>query len=196
MKRDRQVRRDRPGRGRPDQDRDVRPASAGDARRVRIADGCTGTRHRSRASVRRVLDLGLGQRGPAVDAPVDRLFPLDRPSRARRTSGSSRDCGFVRVVHGQVGVLPVAEDAQPLEILRCRSMNFLGVGAAGSRGNRQRTSRASSARARGPPAVRSAGHGSPSPARRARRTRPSTRLDDQVLEDLVERWPRWIWPLA
>jgi hypothetical protein len=64
----------------------------------------------------RVFDLGLGERGAAVDAPVHRLEPLlhmavgdDAPERAD-------DLGLEGEVHRQIGVLPVAEDAETLEV--------------------------------------------------------------------------------
>jgi hypothetical protein len=83
MKRDRQIRRNRPRRRRPDEHATSRPASAGTRGRARP--------HRRRKReldvdrrrrVRLVLDLGFGQRRAVAQAPVDRLLALVDEPRA------------------------------------------------------------------------------------------------------------------
>ena len=111
---DRQVRRNRPGRGRPDQDRD---AATGQlrvrARRARRAVRRQRELHVDRRrGVVRVLDFSFRERGPAVDAPVDRLLALVDEPALDELAQRARDRRLVIEVHRQVGVLPVAEDAR------------------------------------------------------------------------------------
>ncbi len=134
-----------------------------------------------------VLDFRLGQRRPAVDAPVDGLLALVDQASLHALAERPRDGRLVAEVHRQVRVLPVAEHAQPLELLGHHADEPLGVGAAG----------AAKVRRRHLPLLR------PELAvdlqldrqavavvpRDVRRVVAGHRagLDDEVLEDLVER---------
>ena len=112
MHRDRQVGRQRPRGRRPD---DQRRLGRGGSRRQR-ADQREAHVHRRRALIL-VLDLGLGQRGLAVHAPVHGLEALVHEAAADQPPELAHDHGLVGGRHGHVRVVPVAEDAQPLELL-------------------------------------------------------------------------------
>ena len=107
------VGRDGPGRGGPDHEVD-RAVEGLEARGLRQkleahVDG--------RARLVAVLDLGLGERGVAVLAPVHRLVAA--VDHALIEHGlEDLDVGrIVLVVEGEVGMVPVAEHAQALEAL-------------------------------------------------------------------------------
>ena len=79
-----------------------------------------------------VLDLGLGQRRAAVDAPVHRLLALVDQALLDEPAERARDRRLVLEVHRQVRRVPRAEDAEPLELLGHRADEALGVRAAGA----------------------------------------------------------------
>ena len=134
-----------------------------------------------------VLDLGLGQRRAAVDAPVDRLLALVDHALLDEPAERAHDRRLVAVVHRQVRVVPVAQHAQPLELRRAGRRRTARRTRGRRGGSRRRSSRASSGRARestfssiGRPWQSQPGH-----VRRVEaRHRP--RPHDEVLEDLVE----------
>ncbi len=77
-----------------------------------------------------VLDLGLGERRAAGRAPVYRLLALVEAAvlcEARQFTGGGP---FVARVHGQVGLVPVAEDPEALELLALDADELGGVLAA------------------------------------------------------------------
>ena len=77
-----------------------------------------------------VFDLGLGERRAAVEAPVDRLQAAVDVALGEQRAERADLVGFVAVGHGQVGVVPVAEHAQALEV-DLLALDLLGrVGAA------------------------------------------------------------------
>ena len=124
MERDGQVRRDRPRRGRPDQDRDL---AAGQRRHARgQLAGALGRELKLDVDRRRgmilVLDFRLGQRGPAMNAPVHRLLALVDEPLFDEPAERARDRRLILEVHRQVRVVPGAEDAEALKLLRscCR----------------------------------------------------------------------------
>ncbi len=115
------VRRDRPRRGGPDDD----PAGLGRQRFQRHVEGArdlVGLREREADIDRQVglvlvLDLGLGQRRTAVEAPVDRLQAAEDVALLQDLAQRPDLVGLVAEVHRQVGVVPVAQHAQPFEVL-------------------------------------------------------------------------------
>ena len=122
------VGRDGPRRGGPDEAVDVAAGERG-MDRAGVAgeleahpDGGTG--------VVLVLDLGLGQSGAAVEAPVDGLQALVDRTLAEEVDESAGDDGFVLRTHGEVGLIPAAEDAEALEGAALQVDVFLGVFAA------------------------------------------------------------------
>ncbi|MNZ73879.1 hypothetical protein D3C78_923070 [compost metagenome] len=63
-----------------------------------------------------VLDLGLGQRRAAVEAPVDRLEALEHEAALDHLGQGADLAGLVGEVHGLVRVAPVAEHAEADEV--------------------------------------------------------------------------------
>ena len=76
-----------------------------------------------------VLDLGLGQRGSAVEAPVDRLEALVQVAVLENLAERAHFVCLGLEAHGQVGVVPVAEHAEADEVLLL-ALDLLGrIGA-------------------------------------------------------------------
>ncbi len=132
VKGNREVGRNRPRRGRPDDDRHVPSGEL----RYPLRDLRLALRRQRELDVDRrrdvvgVLDLGFGERSAAVDAPVHRLLAfVDEPllDEASERPGDGR---LIPIVHRQVGCVPGTEDAQPLELFGHRADEALGVGAA------------------------------------------------------------------
>ena len=119
MKRDRQIRRDRPRRRRPDENGDV----AAGQRELDVD---------RRRGVILVLHLRLGERRAAVDAPVHRLLALVNQILLDEPAERARDRRLVPEVHRQVRRVPRGEDTQPPELLGHRADVALGVRAAGA----------------------------------------------------------------
>ena len=80
-----------------------------------------------------VLDLGLGERGLAVHAPVHRLEALVDEAAAHEAAELARDHRLVGGRQREVGLVPVAEDAQPPELLAL-DVDELGARTRGSGG--------------------------------------------------------------
>ena len=78
-----------------------------------------------------VLDLGFGQRGAVVDAPVNRLESLVDEAFLEEGVEILDDLGLVPLGHGGVGVVKVAEDADALELIALDLQILFGVLAAG-----------------------------------------------------------------
>ena len=85
-----------------------------------------------RRGVLLVLDFRLGQRGAAVDAPVDRFLALVDEPLLDEAAQRARDRRLVPEVHRHVGMRPIAEDAEPLEFPGHDADEALRVGAAGA----------------------------------------------------------------
>ena len=128
-----------------------------------------------------VLDLGFGERGLLHHRPHHRLrAAIEQPVVAEfhQLAGDLRLGGEV---HGGVGMLPVAGDAESLELLalhgRASARHRRGIHGETRSSPRDRRSRASACPSSdsSPPrsSIRSAGRGSPSRARRASRSRAS-----------------------
>src|SRR5229473_7631702 len=69
-----------------------------------------------RAGLLRVLDLRLGQRRPVARAPVHRPLSAVEGSFARDGGELPDDLRLVRVLHGQVRIVPACQDAEALEL--------------------------------------------------------------------------------
>ncbi len=128
MEGDGQVGRQRPGGRRPDEDVGAAP---GQGRELgpEVGDEREADVDRGRGLVV-VLDLGLGQGGPAAEAPVDGALPLVDLAALEEGAEVLEDLGLVGRVHGQVGRRPVAEDAQAFELVALDVDELLGVLAA------------------------------------------------------------------
>ena len=144
-----------------------------------------------RRAVRLVFHLRLGQRGSAVDAPVDRfLAAVDEVLLDELPEGAD-DSRLVGVAHRQVRLLPGAEDAEATESVALNVDVLLGVLPAGAAQlHHWRRRRAV------PLAPRQLafdlqldGQAVAVPPRDVRRVEPrhGARADDDVLQDLVER---------
>ena len=109
---DREVRGQRPRRGRPDDD----------GERVRgreLLGGGIGDREGDPDGVRAlvlVLDLGLGERGLARDGPVHRLLGTIDEALLDEAGEAAEDLAFVGRIHRAVFRSPVGEDAEALEL--------------------------------------------------------------------------------
>ncbi len=82
------------------------------------------------AGVLLVLDLGVCEGGPVVDAPVHRpQAAVDESAFEEAVEGLQGSC-FVTLGHGRVGVIPAPKDAQTDELAGLQVYIFLGVFAA------------------------------------------------------------------
>ena len=78
-----------------------------------------------------VLDLGFGQGGLAVGAPVNGPLALEDVARGEKRGQEPEDSGLVGGLHGQVGMVPVPQNPQALEGLPLDVDVFQGVVPAG-----------------------------------------------------------------
>ena len=69
-----------------------------------------------RARVVFVFHFRLGQRRAVVNAPVNRLQPAIDISLLEKREEGAGDGRFVLRIHGQIRAVPLAENAEPLEI--------------------------------------------------------------------------------
>ena len=84
-----------------------------------------------RAGIVLVFDLGLGQCGLVVGAPVNGLETLVDVAVFIHLAEHARFHGLEAGIHGLVRVLPVADDAHALEALALHVDVVVGVGVAG-----------------------------------------------------------------
>src|SRR5271169_6910447 len=113
MKRQRAVLRNGPGCGGPDDGRNVRANLRSSAR---AATHHLESHPNGWAGVVLVLDLSLRERRVVVNAPVDRLAATIYVALLHEIQQSASNGGLILMAHGQVGVVPTAEHAQPLEV--------------------------------------------------------------------------------
>ena len=78
-----------------------------------------------------VFDLGLGERGAVVPAPVDRLEALVDEALLEESVEGLDDTRLIGEVHRRVRVVPAAEDAEALELGALQVDVLLGILAAG-----------------------------------------------------------------
>jgi len=69
-----------------------------------------------RTGVILVLDLGLSQRCRIVNAPINRFAAAMRKSFLHEIKQSARDNGLIIVAHGQIRIIPAAQNSQSLEV--------------------------------------------------------------------------------
>ncbi len=112
MERDRQVRRNRPRRRRPDQDRHGASREFGDALREFIR--ALGRERELHVDRRRrvilVFDFRFRERGAAVNAPVHRLLALVDQPLLDEPAERPRDGGLVAEIHRQVRARPTCRE--------------------------------------------------------------------------------------
>ena len=109
------VGRDGPGRGGPDEAEDFAPGERG------IDRGGIGRQRETHpdggAGVIGVFDLGFGQRGAIVHAPVDRLEAFVDVAAIEKLDERAGDDRLILRAHGEIGIVPAAEHAEALEIV-------------------------------------------------------------------------------
>ena len=69
-----------------------------------------------RAAVILILHFRFRQRGRIVNAPVHRLAPAVDVAFLHKVQKSSGNRGFIVKAHGQIRIVPLAENSEPLEI--------------------------------------------------------------------------------
>ena len=79
-----------------------------------------------------VFDLGFGQGGAVFDAPVDGLEAFVDVAAVEEIDEGAGDDRLVLRAHGEVRVVPLAEDAEALEIGALDIDELFGVLAAGA----------------------------------------------------------------
>src|ERR1017187_101401 len=178
------VRRDGPGCGGPDEAVNVAAGEAGvDLRRIRSQ---LETDPNRRAGVVLVFHFGFGQGGAVLHAPVHRLEAFVHIAAVHKIDEGSGDHRLVFGAHGEVGVVPLPQHAEALEILALEADVLFGILAAGAadldRGH---------VRLLRPEVVIDLdfdGKAVAIPSRHVRRIEAGhgLRLHDEILEDLVE----------
>ena len=103
-----------PGRGRPDDDADVPSCKLGEL--LRSPRHGIGDIDRGRGFVP-ILDLPSRQGRLAVNAPVDGLQPAIHQPLLHHVGKGAELQGLEAGVQGDVGLVPLAEHPQPLELL-------------------------------------------------------------------------------
>ncbi len=133
--RHRLVRRQRPGRGGPDDHIDRGRAQGGGvdlhARRQVLVVGHAEAHVNRRRGLLLVLHFRLGERRAAVQAPVHRLYALVEVPVLDDAAEGAQLLRLVAGGHGQVRPLPVPQDPQALEVGALQVDLLLRVGAAG-----------------------------------------------------------------
>ena len=76
-----------------------------------------------------VLDLGLGERRLFDNTPHHGLGAAIKQSAGDELEDLAGDLGFGRIAHRRVRMIPIADDAQPLEFLPLHGEPMFGVGA-------------------------------------------------------------------
>ena len=79
-----------------------------------------------------VFDLGFGERRLVVDAPVDGPPAFVNITTLDEAPEQPRRLGLVSLRHRQVRVVPLAENAEPLEVACLPLQGFGGVFATGA----------------------------------------------------------------
>ncbi len=116
---DGEVRGQRPGRRRPDDDERVRLADDGKFHEHALADVVV------------IFDFGLGQRGAAGNAPIHRLFAAIDKALFHDVGEQPQFVRLVFLVQREIRIFPIAEDAEALELRALEVNVFAGVGFAG-----------------------------------------------------------------
>ena len=77
-----------------------------------------------------ILNLSFGQRGLIVNAPVHRPRAFVDKAALDETRKQARGLGFIVIRHCHVGIVPLAENAEPLKIARLPLQSIRGKFAA------------------------------------------------------------------
>src|SRR5208337_1418384 len=114
-----QIGRERPRGGRPDEDK--RAGFAND-RKFHV---------NALADVVVVFHLGLGQRGAAGNAPIDRFFAAIHETFFDDVGKQAQFVGFVFLVQGEIRIVPIAQHAEAFELGPLDINVFAGIGFTG-----------------------------------------------------------------
>src|SRR6267378_4038256 len=113
MKSERAIVRQRPGRGGPDDSAYV----TANSRRITFAATHDPKLHPDRRTgVVLIFDFGFGERGVVVDAPIDGLAATVNVALLHEIEESAGDGGLILMAHGEIGIIPAAENAKAFEI--------------------------------------------------------------------------------
>src|SRR6266404_4580201 len=113
MKSERAIVRQRPGRGGPDDGAYV----TANFRSVAFAAAHDAKLHPDRrASVVLIFDLGFGERGVVVDAPIDGLAATINVALLHEVKKGAGNGGLIFMAHREIGIIPPAENAEAFEI--------------------------------------------------------------------------------
>src|ERR1017187_9675325 len=64
-----------------------------------------------------IFNFGLGQRGLSAGAPENRFLRLINEILFNEDGEGAKNLGFIFGIHGEIWIFPVAEDAEPFELL-------------------------------------------------------------------------------
>ena len=125
----RQIGRNGPGRGGPD---DKRKLFALQDLQLLGQGIVVGKLHKDgRRRMIGVLHFGLCQRGHAGAAPVHRLLSLVEAATFGKARQLARDSRFIMGIQGKIGTIPLAQNAQTLKFGALDPQPFPGIGTAG-----------------------------------------------------------------
>ena len=135
-----------------------------------------------------VFDLGFSQRGAARDAPIDRFLAAINETLLHDVGEQAQLVRFVFLGQREVGMIPVAEHAQPLELRALDVDVFVRVGLA-RLADRDGVRRGIAGFAHVLGYFELDGQAVAIPARHIRRMEAAQGLvlDDDVFEDLIQR---------
>ena len=108
MHRDEQVGRQRPRRGSPDRDAGLVFERARNNWKLHEDGGVIAFL---------IFHFGFGEGGLGARAPENRLHRLVNQTFFHEDGEGAQDLGFVFGIHGEVGMFPIAENAEALELL-------------------------------------------------------------------------------
>ena len=78
-----------------------------------------------------VFHFGLGQRGAAGNAPINRLFAAINKAFLHDVGEQAQFVGLVFLVQREIRIVPIAQHAQAFELGALEVNIFAGVGVAG-----------------------------------------------------------------
>ena len=78
-----------------------------------------------------IFHFGLGERGAAGDAPINRLFAAIDKALFHDVREQAQFVGFVFLVEREIRIVPIAKDAEPFELHALDINELAGVGVAG-----------------------------------------------------------------
>jgi hypothetical protein len=111
-----------------------------------------------------IFHFGFGEGGLGAGAPEDRLHRLVNQTLLHEDGEGAQDLGFVFGIHGEVGMFPIAENAEAFELLALDIDEFARESFATFAAPRAARGRVIPS----PPCIQWGVRGSPNPGRKAR----------------------------